>query len=149
VSVDRQVPGDSDQPGSGGAVLDVQARVVRPSPQHGFLHQVLGAAAIIAGQHGGQSQQGGPVLGVQAAEGDIRVLGASCDGLIAGHAFLLSRTPGAFRLLIRRPAARAHSPLVRVQELHHSLRVIGAGQAGDFPCQVYRPIAIPETVRLG
>jgi hypothetical protein len=74
VSVDRQVPDDRDQPCSGGVVLDVQLGAVRPGPQHGFLDKVLGAAAIIIAQHGGQSQQGQPVLGVQAAEGHIRVL---------------------------------------------------------------------------
>jgi hypothetical protein len=41
--------------------------------QHGFLNEILGAAAVTAGQLGGQSQQGGSVLGVQTAERRIRV----------------------------------------------------------------------------
>jgi hypothetical protein len=54
VGVDRQVPGDGIQPGLRAAVPDVQVVAVGPGPQHGFLHEVLGATAVTPCQCGGQ-----------------------------------------------------------------------------------------------
>ena len=55
--------------------------------------QVLGAAAITAGQRGGQSQQGRAVLGVQDAERHVRAGSGNRDGLITGHDALPSAYP--------------------------------------------------------
>jgi len=55
VGIDSQAPGDRDQPGPGWTVLHVKVVAVGPGPQHGFLDEVLGTAAITAGQRGGQS----------------------------------------------------------------------------------------------
>ena len=64
-----------------------------PRPQHGFLNEVLDAAAVTTGECGGQSQQGRAVLGVQAAEYRVRVGSGNRDGLVTGHDASPRRTP--------------------------------------------------------
>jgi hypothetical protein len=87
VCVDSQPPGNRRQPGPGWPVLDVAVVAVGPGPQHGFLDKVLGVAVIAVGEGGGQPQQGGPVLGVQAAEpGRVRAGGAGGPIVGAGSA---------------------------------------------------------------
>jgi hypothetical protein len=66
--------GRSQSARSGDSVLEAGVVAVGPGPQHGFLNEVLGAAAITAGERGGHSQQGRPVLGVQVMEDRVGVL---------------------------------------------------------------------------
>ena len=115
VGIDSQAPGDRDQPGPGWTVLHIKVAAVGPGPQHGFLDEVLGMAAITAGQRGGQSQKGRPMLGVQAAERGVRVLRVDGDGLTADHDVFLRpthsrgerrRPPGQWRFACFRDPSR-------------------------------------------